>query len=229
MRWVEGKSQEKSKNSKSIGRSIVLSVALVFVLVGGFLTANEFYDFYHPQENTSQANDAEQVTQDWAQDAKIETTASSEQTKFDEGETVGIIKVPRWGKDYSRKIVFGVSGPDLEKGTGLYPSNALPGEEGNMAIAGHRTGSFATFYDLPTIREGDEIIVETEDYVYTYKTVKRAEDTEVMDTDTWVLDKPKVSSESKHNLTLTTCAELFPNSPKRFALFAELDSKKEKA
>lgn len=230
MKWVESESPgSPRRKNRGVFRKFVLVISVALVLLGTFLVGNEFYDFYHPQENTSQAQEAEQVTEDWAQDAQIKTNSSSEQTKFKDGETVGLIKIPRLGDDYTRKVVFGVSGEDLKKGTGLYPSNALPGEEGNMAIAGHRTGPDATFYDLPKIKKGDKIIIETKDYVYTYKTVKRAEDTKVMDTDTWVLDKPKVSSESTHNLTLTTCAELYPNSPKRLALFAELDSKKEKA
>jgi len=228
VKWVTSESLGTPKKRGTL-RKLITAVALTLMVFGASFIGNQFYDFYHPEESETQAQEVEEVTEDWAQDAQIKTNSSSEQTEFKNGETVGILKIPRLGDDYSKTIVFGVSADDLKKGTGLYPSNALPGEEGNMAIAGHRTGPDETFYDLPAIKEGDKIIIETKDYVYTYKTVKRAEDTEVMDTDTWVLDKPKVSADSTHNLTLTTCAELYPNSPKRLALFAELDSKKEKA
>ena len=54
-------------------------------------------------------------------------------------------------------MVEGVSLADLKKGPGHYPETPLPGQEGNAAIAGHRTTYGAPFHRLDELKPGDEI------------------------------------------------------------------------
>ena len=58
-------------------------------------------------------------------------------------------------------IVHGVSIGDLKKGPGHYPDSPLPGQAGNVAIAGHRTTYGAPFYRINELRPGDDIVVAT--------------------------------------------------------------------
>src|SRR5439155_10493637 len=59
------------------------------------------------------------------------------------GDAVASISIPRTG--VSQYVVEGVGVGDLRKGPGHYPGTSLPGEEGNAAIAGHRTTYGAPF------------------------------------------------------------------------------------
>ena len=45
--------------------------------------------------------------------------------------------------------------PICASGPGHYPGTPLPGEAGNVAIAGHRTTYAHPFYDLNAVAPGD--------------------------------------------------------------------------
>ena len=76
-----------------------------------------------------------------------------------DGEPTARITAERIGLD--KIVVQGVSLPDLKKGPGHYPETPLPGQEGNAAIAGHRTTYGAPFNRIDEFQPGDEIIVQT--------------------------------------------------------------------
>src|SRR3546814_2018073 len=58
-------------------------------------------------------------------------------------------------------IIEGVSLADRKHGPGHVPETPLPGQEGNAAIAGHRTTYGAPFNRIDELVPGDEIIVQT--------------------------------------------------------------------
>jgi len=88
-----------------------------------------------------------------------------------DGEVFGVLRVPRLGSDYQFMLAGGVSSSvTLDPiGIGHYPDNAMPGQTGNFAIAGHRGSHGAPFADLPSLRIGDAIVVETPGGWYTYR------------------------------------------------------------
>ena len=86
------------------------------------------------------------------------------------GEFVAHIKIPKIGLD--QYVVQGVGLPDLRKGPGHYPETPLPGEEGNAAIAGHRTTYGAPFNRLGELVDGDEFSVTTLKGTFTYKVAR---------------------------------------------------------
>lgn len=86
-----------------------------------------------------------------------------------EGEPVAVLRIPRLGADWSRVVVEGVAGPDLDRGPGHYPGTAQPGEVGNLAIAGHRVGNGAPFNDLNEMQPCDPIEVDTATTRFTYR------------------------------------------------------------
>ncbi len=94
-------------------------------------------------------------------------------------------------------VVQGVDELRLEEGPGHYPGTALPGDPGNVAIAGHRTTWLRPFYDLQALRPGDPVTLRVGDLRYVYRVVSvRA----VAPTDVSVL-----APRRGWWLTLTTC------------------------
>lgn len=86
------------------------------------------------------------------------------------GQGVAVLRVPRFGDDWSRVVLEGVGVPDLKRGPGHYPGTAMPGAVGNTVLSGHRTTYGAPFADLDRVRPGDAVVLETRDHWYTYRT-----------------------------------------------------------
>lgn len=85
------------------------------------------------------------------------------------GEPVLLLRIPRLGPDFEWVVLEGVRPADLKRGPGHYPGTALPGEVGNVAIAGHRATNGEPFAYLDRLREGDEIVTRTRAGEFTYR------------------------------------------------------------
>jgi sortase A len=75
------------------------------------------------------------------------------------GTVMGLLQVPKIG--VSEYIVSGTDANDLALGPGHYLYTALPGQAGNVAIAGHRTTHGAPFNRLAELAPGDPIYLTT--------------------------------------------------------------------
>ena len=84
-----------------------------------------------------------------------------------EGTAVARIEIPAIG--LRQTVLQGVGRHTLRSGPGHYPSTPMPGEGGNVAIAGHRTTYGAPFLELDELEPGDRIAVETADGVFRYE------------------------------------------------------------
>ncbi|MCP1411648.1 class E sortase [Paenarthrobacter sp. A20] len=85
------------------------------------------------------------------------------------GETIGIMYIPRFGADYTRPIIEGTGADVLDTlGLGRYGSTSMPGAIGNFAVAGHRQTHGAVLDSIHTLVPGDKIYVQTADGFYTY-------------------------------------------------------------
>lgn len=149
------------------------------------------------------------------------------------GSVSAVIRIPRFGPDYAVPVLEGTSGEVLAAGFGRFVSGAGPGEPGNFAVAGHRITHGEPLRDLPTLRRGDEVIVETRDWSYTYVMVTSGNDLTVASTDGWVLDDvprnpaggPQPDQVAGQRLlTLVTCSELFATD-RRLVAFGRLEGK----
>lgn len=82
------------------------------------------------------------------------------------GDPVAQIKIPKIG--ITRTVVEGVTVPQLARGPGHYPESPLPGQKGNVAIAGHRTTYGQPFHNVDKLQPGDQILTKTVqgDFVY---------------------------------------------------------------
>jgi sortase A len=120
-----------------------------------------------------------------------------------EGEPLGIIEIPRI--DLARVMVQGTSRADLKKGPGHYISTPMPGQPGNVGIAGHRTTYGAPFNRIDEIRPGDEIIVSTSQGRFTYRAIPAPGSTD----QAWYTVKPNQSEVladmGDDRITLTAC------------------------
>jgi sortase A len=113
------------------------------------------------------------------------------------GDPITKISIP--AADLSPTVVVeGTGASALRAGAGHYPNTPLPGEEGNVAIAGHRTTYGKPFANLDRLKIGDEIFLETPVGKYTYKVTKNPYPVEANDFSV-------ISQTPGHTLTLTTC------------------------
>ncbi|HLI82722.1 MAG TPA: class D sortase [Bryobacteraceae bacterium] len=128
------------------------------------------------------------------------------------GETVARLSIPRLGAELY--VVEGTDNRDLRLGPGHMPGTALPGENGNCVIAGHRDTHFRI---LRKIRPGDEIALETLEgrFVYTVDGTAIVKPTNVS----------SLAPSKSGVLHLITCYPFyfFGHAPKRFVVEAKLD------
>jgi sortase A len=140
------------------------------------------------------------------------------------GEPIGIVYVPRFGKDYARPLIQGTGADVLDTlGLGHYPSTAMPGQVGNFAVAGHRQSNGKVLDLIHTLEPGDRIHVRTAEGYYTYayrngEIVAPAE-TRVLAP---VPSNPGAAA-TERLLTLTTCHPRFGDT-ERFIGYAVLES-----
>ena len=211
-----------------------LTVVGVVLLVAGLSclgwVAYQYFGTNVVSERVFQT-EREQLRTTWTEEKKADPKGSkSDPGSKIPGEAMGLLRIPAFGNDYEIPIISGTDLRVLNKGVGHYTSTAQPGEIGNFALAGHRVTHGQPFSKLLELDEGDKIIVETRDAVYTYVLDAPPRSLTVKDTDTWVIDpvpgKPDVKP-SQPLITLTTCQDLF-HSPDRSVGFGHLESTQNK-
>ena len=141
-------------------------------------------------------------------------TAAATPAPVTEGSVLGRLEIPRLGMN----IVFaeGVSDSVLRRAVGHVPRTALPGEAGNIALAGHRD---TFFRPLRKIQPGDAIALKTAAGDFTYE----VESTVIVaPADIGVLQPTRDPM-----LTLVTCFPFYyvGSAPNRFVVRARLVSR----
>lgn len=86
-----------------------------------------------------------------------------------EGDGIARLYIPSFGPDFDFTVLQGTGQEVLAAGPGHYVETAMPGEPGNFAVAGHRTGNGAPFNDLDRLRSCDSMVVETRDSWFVYR------------------------------------------------------------
>lgn len=127
------------------------------------------------------------------------------------GDPVAVIQIPKIGLDTI--VVQGTATDDLHLGPGHYEGTPMPGQTGNVGIAGHRTTYGAPFYNLNDLQSGDDIFLTTLQGKFTYSVVRNQV---VSPSDQSVLDPSTTAM-----LTLTTCNPRFSAS-QRLVVQADL-------
>jgi len=141
--------------------------------------------------------------------APAEADRASVESAAPKGSSLGQIEISSIG--LTAMIEEGDDGRTLRRAVGHLPRTALPGQQGNVVIAGHRD---TFFRPLRNIQKGDEIILKTLNGSYRY----RVDFTEVVaPQDTGVLD-----NSNEAILTLVTCYPFYfvGPAPRRFIVRA---------
>lgn len=74
---------------------------------------------------------------------------------------LGRIRIPAIEVD--APFIEGIRLSTLDNGPGHWPGSAMPGELGNVVVAGHRTSHNADFRRLDELQPGDEVIFDLDD------------------------------------------------------------------
>jgi sortase A len=147
---------------RGLGELMVTAGALVLLFV--------VYELYVTDLLSDRAQDtlSRELRDDWGEQPAV-AAPPAVPGDVPIGEAFAFLHIPRLGGDSPRAIVEGTSQAELASGPGHYVGTAMPGQVGNMAVAGHRVGKGSPFLHLDTLRPGDPIVVETADAWYEYR------------------------------------------------------------
>ena len=130
------------------------------------------------------------------------------------GEPVAKIRIPSIG--VNRTVVEGVGLDQLKRGPGHYPETPLPGQKGNVAIAGHRTTYGQPFHNVDKVKIGDQVIFETLQGTFVY---------EITESKIVEQDQVEILEEKGDNrVTLIACHPKY-SAAQRFILIGKLVGK----
>ncbi len=182
---------------------LLFAFGIVALGYAGFL----FADAYFYQEEQTEV--LEEPSASLQPDLPAQSGLPVQPPTLAEGDVLGEISVPRLQLDAI--VVQGDSPDDLKRAVGHLSNSALPGEQGNVALAGHRDTFFRPLRD---IRVGDEITFRTQERSFNYV----VESTEVVAPSDISVLQPSTG----HDLTLLTCYPFhyIGPAPKRFVVFA---------
>lgn len=120
-------------------------------------------------------------------------------TAAGDGDPITQLSIPSLGVDTI--VVEGTSPSALKAGAGHYPNTPLPGNKGNVAIAGHRTTYGRPFHKIDRLKPGDHVVLTTPVGRFTYEVVRPPWTTDPYD---WSV----IDQGPEHTLTLTSCHPL---------------------
>lgn len=177
-------------------RATAFSLAALAIITGvgaiGFF-AYPFYTDFRAANTQSSLRDTF---------ASSQLKIAYQQGRVGDAQPLTRIMIPAIGTDTI--VVEGTSAKALNTGAGHYPSTPLPGQPGNVGIAGHRTTYGKPFARLDELKPGDKITLETPFARYTYEMVPPfggRSNPWVTTPDDWSVVDPT----PEPMLTLTTC------------------------
>lgn len=142
---------------------------------------------------------------------RIATLARRFAARVDTGEAIGRMRAPAMdGLD--TVVVQGTDTASLVTGPGHFPETRFPGQDGTVAIAGHRTTYGAPFRHIDSIERGDRIVLEMPYATFVYRVQKTA-----------IVDPTAVGvvrDVGYERLVLTSCHPLY-SAAQRFVVFAK--------
>lgn len=225
------------KAPRSRGRFISLVVGSVLILAGVSVLGYVAWQYWGTDiiAKRNQAELRDDLQARWEYPTVVDVLGpASVGNKL--GSSNALIRIPEFGDDYEVPMVEGVRDSDLSKGIGHFPGTG-PGQVGNFALAAHRVTHGEPFRQMPDLRPGDQVIVETADATYTYELDTNPNDLNIPFTQNWVLDPMPVPPEGQAAppgmptfdtpnptqaiITLTTCSELF-HTDDRLVAFGHL-------
>ena len=220
-------------------RGVAFYLGLALVLTGLGLLGYVGWQFYGTNivaQQTQQRVIAD-LRQEWRASGSTspdDDPAAKSDVKL--GNASALLRIPRFGDDYVIPVLEGIGDDELSSGYGHFPDTADPGEKGNYALAAHRVTHGEPLRDMPKLRPGDEVVVETRDTIYTYALDTNPNDLVVTFEDIWVIDPlptnpveggvQPAQEPGQELITLTTCSELFHTDNRMIAFGHLVDTEK---
>ena len=179
--------------------------SLLLIVTGSVLIIFASYQIYVQKADTKKSLvEAEQLLTE-----KNGDKSKNKDVSYQKNEAIGILHIPKI--DGKLPIIKGTDEEMLAKGVGHYESTALPGENEQILLSGHRDTVFRDFGDLEV---GDRFTVEMAYGTFEYE-MKEAE---IVSADDTTVIRPT----GEEVLTLSTC---YPFSyigpaPDRYVIYA---------
>lgn len=136
--------------SRPVARRLLSGMSLLLAVVGVGMLAFPFATNLWQERLQSRLD---------RQLASPQLRQSYQNGTISEGDALTRIKIPDIHVDVV--VVEGTSASALRAGAGHYPNTPLPGEAGNVAIAGHRTTYGKPFANLDQLKVGNTIEFDT--------------------------------------------------------------------
>jgi sortase A len=225
---------EPAAEKPRTGRRITFWIGIGLILAGLGLLGYVAWQFWGT--NWVSKREHRQITSELQKDWG---SGNGKAPKFiPKGQASALIRIPRFGKEYVVPVLEGTTQEILAKGYGHFDDVADPGQIGNYALAAHRVTHGEPLKNMPDLRPGDKVIVETVDATYTYELDTNPNELVIPFTETWVLDpvpdnpdrgEPEPEQvEGQRLITLTTCSEIF-HTDNRMIAFGHLVKSEKKA
>jgi len=80
---------------------------------------------------------------------------------------IGSLEIPKLG--IRQRLMDGVTLRNIDLGPSHWPGTAMPGQPGNMVVAGHRITHSRPFRDIDQLVPGDDIVVTSGTTIATYR------------------------------------------------------------
>jgi sortase A len=144
--------------------------------------------------------------------ARIRALAHTLESRTTSGKPLGELRIPRLDAHFV--VVQGTNSGSLRRGPGHYSATALPGQDGTVGIAGHRTTYGAPFRHLDALRRGDPITMTMPYGRFVY----RVEGTRIVKPQ----DASTLRAIGRQRLVLTACHPLY-SAAQRLVVIARLE------
>ncbi len=147
-----------AKVLNGIGRSLITAGVLILLFVAYQLWGTGIREA-QAQDRLSKKLDQQLATTTTTTPGTAPVQIAPPIERPPEGDPIGRIEIPKIG--LNAVMVEGVDVDDLKEGPGHYVETPLPGQKGNVGIAGHRTTYGAPFASIDELKPGDEIFLTT--------------------------------------------------------------------
>lgn len=201
---------EQPPRRPSRGWTVVGVVGELLVTVGVLLLLFVVYQLWWTNVVADQAASraSDELAREWENEPAPPADGEDDEPTIEAipGNAFALMYIPRLSDSvWGTPVLEGVQPAQLAQGIGHYPETAMPGEVGNFAVAGHRATNGEPLKDIDQVREGDEVIVQTQTRWYVY-TLNR--DQIVAPNATWTIEpvpgRPD-QEPTEELITLTTC------------------------
>lgn len=193
------------KTRKTVGRILIIAGSLIILFVVAInlvdlmkstAAVREFKERTVKVEIETIDSKGDVVYQDYSSDITEASVPTEVSAPTKAGDVMCLLKIPRINLEEA--VREGTTPNVLSSALGHVVNTALPGEDGNCCIAGHRNYVFGKYFNrLNEIEKGDYIEIETsyETYKYEVTGIEVVEPEEIS-----VLDYAE-----GNNITLITC------------------------